>query len=142
MCVCRYEAVGYCGPFPQWLNSVACDRGSLFLDAVRKAVKERTLLGSDRASLRVGYIAASKSFLTTAWRVLGLVPRILVSDEEVDVLELLDLCLDTVRSTLVQPSVDFGMLGLVCRCIVQFCGVSWVRRDDFYPNVFYDASSV
>ncbi|OQV25189.1 putative Rotatin [Hypsibius exemplaris] len=123
----RYQITGKCGPLPQWLTSLVIDHGSLFLEAVRKANKELSLLSSGRASLRVPYILANKSFVTSAWRLFGIVPQI-KGDDELDVLELLELFVETLRTTLILPTVDFGALGRVCRSVAHYCGLPSIAR--------------
>jgi hypothetical protein len=121
-------AVGKYGPLPEWVSSLVFDQESLFLEAVRKANKELTLLASGRASLRVAYIVACKTFVTTAWQLFGIVPSVIGADES-DFLELLDLFVETLRNILMSPSVDFGRLGLVCRSISKYCGLAsvWIQ---------------
>ena len=112
-----------------WIHGLLFDQRSLFVEAVRKANRELSLLANGKASLRVAYIAACKSFASTAWSLFRSVPKTLGSSEEQwDVVELLDLFIENLRNVVTLPFLDLGALGMVCRCLAQFCGLASVSR--------------
>lgn len=114
-------------PAPQWVHGLLVDRRSLFMEAVRKANKELSMLATGKASSRVPYVLSCKAFMKSTWKLFGTVSSIM-GENEWDTVELLDVFVESLRTVLNSTVRDFGTLVSACRCVELFSGISSVIK--------------